>query len=102
MIHKIKSLYDGNKGLGKKAIARELNISINTVRKYLAMDEDTISVYLSATERRKNLDEYRDYIVHLLEAFSKLSAVKVQRKLQEKQPDLELSSHKIGAFQCES
>ncbi len=98
MIHKIKSLYDGGKGLSKKAIARELNISINTVRKYLAMDEDTISVYLSATDRRKNLDEYRDYIVHLLETFPKLSAVKVQRKLQEKQPDLELSSRTIRRY----
>jgi len=98
MIHKIKSLYDGGKGLGKKAIARELCISINTVRKYLAMDEDTISVYLSATDRRKNLDEYRDYLVHLLETFPKLSAVKVQRKLQEKQPDLELSSRTIRRY----
>ncbi|MGY6274976.1 hypothetical protein [Methylomonas sp. MgM2] len=41
MIHKIKSLYDAGNGLGKKAIARELKISINTVRKYLAMDEVT-------------------------------------------------------------
>ena len=30
MIHKIKSLYDNGNGLGKKAIARELNISKNT------------------------------------------------------------------------
>ena len=44
MIHKIKSLYDDGNGLGKKAIARELGISINTVRKYLAMEEEAISV----------------------------------------------------------
>ncbi len=44
MIHKIKSLYDNGNGLGKKAIARELNISKNTVRKYLVMDGDVISV----------------------------------------------------------
>lgn len=98
MIHKIKSLYDDGKGLGKKAIARELNISRNTVRKYLAMDEDTISVCLSATDRQKKLDEYRDYIVHLLDTFPKLSAVKVQRKLQEKHPDLELSSRTIRRY----
>jgi transposase len=84
MIHKIKSLYDKGNGLCKKAISRELNVSINTVRKYLAMNEKEISDYLAGKDRHKQLDAYRDYIVHLLETFPLLSAVKVQRKLQEK------------------
>lgn len=84
MIHKIKSLYDDGNGLSKKAIARELNISVNTVRKYLAMDEASISRYLDNPSRHKQLDAYREYIVHLLESFPQLSAVKVQRKLQAK------------------
>jgi transposase len=74
MIHKIKSLYDDGKGLSKKAIARQLKISVNTVRKYLAMDERLISNYLDDTERHKQLDDYREYIVHLLETFPQLSA----------------------------
>jgi len=98
MIHKIKSLYDDGKGLGKQAIARELGISKNTVRKYLAMDEEAISDYLSATDRQKKLDCHRDYIVHLLVTFPRLSAVKVQRKLQEKYPDLTLSSRSIRRY----
>ena len=98
MIHKIKSLYDNGNGLGKKAIARELNISKNTVRKYLAMDEDAISAYLTETERQKKLDDYRDYIVHLLETFPLLSAVKVQRKLQIQHPELNLSSRTIRRY----
>ncbi len=98
MIHKIKSLYDDGKGLGKKAIARELGISRNTVRKYLAMDEVSVSAYLSVAERQKKLDDHRDYVVHLLETFPKLSAVKVQRKLQEKYPDLGLSSRTIRRY----
>ena len=39
MIHKIKSLYDEGKGLSIRAIARELGISRNTVKKYLRQDE---------------------------------------------------------------
>ena len=98
MIHKIKSLYDNGNGLGKKAIARELNISKNTVRKYLAMDEDAISTYLSEKGRQKKLDDYRDYIVYLLETFPLLSAVKVQRKLQIQYPDLVLSPRTIRRY----
>jgi len=98
MIHKIKSLYDNGNGLGKKAIARQLNISKNTVRKYLAMDEEAISTYLSEADRHKKLDNYRDYIVHLLESFPLLSAVKVQRKLQSKYPELTLSSRTIRRY----
>ena len=44
MIHKIKSLYVNGNGLGQKAIAREQGISINTVRKYLGMEEEAIFV----------------------------------------------------------
>ena len=67
MIHKIKSLYDDRNGLSKKAIARQLKISVNTVRKYLAMDEVTISRSLENKSRHKQLDDHRDYIIHLLE-----------------------------------
>jgi transposase len=98
MIHKIKSMYDNGNGLGKKAIARELGISIHTVRKYLGMDETAISAYLSNTDRQKKLDDYRDYIVHLLETFPLLSAVKIQRKLQHKHPELALSSRTIRRY----
>ena len=98
MIHKIKSLYDNGNGLGKKAIARQLHISKNTVGKYLAMDEEAVSTYLSDTERHKKLDEHRDYIVHLLGNFPLLSAVKIQRKLQHKYPELTLSSRTIRRY----
>ncbi len=98
MIHKIKSLHDNGNGLGKKAIARELGISINTVRKYLGMEEEAISAYLSNTDRQKKLDDYRDYIVHLLETFPLLSAVKIQRKLQSKYSELGMSSRTIRRY----
>lgn len=98
MIHKIKSLYDDGNGLGKKAIARQLGISVNTVRKYLAMDEEAISAYWSHPTRHKQLDDHRDYIVHLLTTFPQLSAVKVQRKLEAKYPELVVSSRSIRRY----
>lgn len=98
MIHKSKSLYDKGNGLSKKAIARDLNVSINTVRKYLAMDEKEISDYLTAQSRHKQLDTHRDFIVHLLENFPQLSAVKVQRKLQAKYTELSVSSRSIRRY----
>ncbi len=98
MIHKIKALYDDGNGLGKKAIARELNISVNTVRKYLAMNEAAISGYLEHHSRYKQLDAYRDYMIHLLETFPQLSAVKIQRKLQAKYPELTVSSRSVRRY----
>ncbi len=51
--------------MGKKTIARELNISRNTVRKYFAMNEAVNSACLSDTNRCKQLDKHRDYILYL-------------------------------------
>lgn len=55
MIHKIKALYDDGDGLSIRQIARELNISRNTVRKYLKMEEPQIVTQLTVRERRKQL-----------------------------------------------
>ncbi len=98
MIHKIKAMYDGGQGCSIREIARTLKISRNTVRKYLAMDEAAIEASQSHQERDKALDPYRDYIVHLLETFPKLSAVKVKRKLEEKVGPLALSSRSLRRY----
>lgn len=75
MIHKIKALYDNGNGMSIRAIADELKISRNTVRKYLRMDEAEIEKRLDNPARRKVLDDYEEYIVHLLEEYPRLSAV---------------------------
>ncbi len=98
MIHKIKALHDNGNGLGIRAIARELDISRNTVRKYLAMPESEITDYLEMTERNKELDRYRDYLAYLLGEFPKMSAVKIQRKLLEKHPEVTVSSRSIRRY----
>ncbi len=81
MIHKIKAMYDEGNGYSKKQIAGELSISRNTVKKYLGMSEEEIVQYLDNPEREKKLDRYKDYIVHLLQKYPKLTATKIKRKL---------------------
>ena len=91
MIHKIKALHDKGNGSSIKAISQQLGVSRNTVRRYLRMDEAAIALQQDNTERCKRLDDCRDYIIHLLENYPKLSAVKVLRKLRAQHPLLEVS-----------
>ncbi|MBN2887322.1 MAG: IS21 family transposase [Chromatiaceae bacterium] len=98
MIHKIKAMYDEGRGSSIREIARTLQISRNTVRKYLALDEASIDAKLSDRNRHKTLDEHRAYIIHLLETFPRLSAVKVKRKLEEKVGPLKASSRSLRRY----
>jgi transposase len=98
VIHKIKAMYDGGRGSSIREIARTLQISRNTVRKYLALDESSIEAKLSDRSRPKALDAHREYLVHLLGSFPKLSAVKVKRKLEEKVGPLAASSRSLRRY----
>ena len=82
MIHHIKSLYADGQGQSIRAIAEQLKISRNTVRKYLRLNEAQISKQVEDPSRAKCLDAYRAQIVHELQRYPKLSAVKVLRKLR--------------------
>ena len=62
MIHKIKALNDNGNGLSVRAIAKELSISRNTVKKYLRMNEEQIGLGLGNRDRPKQLDRYFTYI----------------------------------------
>jgi len=55
MIHKIKAMYDEGRGSSLRAIAEELRISRNTVRKYLAMSAEEITAYQERKGRSKRL-----------------------------------------------
>jgi transposase len=70
--------------LSERKIAKQLNVSRNTVSKYLNMSEDSITSAQGVTERSKKLDAYRPYIVQILQSFPALSAAKVFTKLKEK------------------
>ncbi|OPL11178.1 MAG: integrase [delta proteobacterium ML8_D] len=95
MIHKMKALYDNGKGSSIRSIANELGASRNTVRKYLRLDEAAITDMQENRERHKVLDDYRDYIIHLLKTYPRLSAVKVFRKLKEKVGGIEISDRTV-------
>jgi transposase len=98
VIHQIKALHNKGDGLSERKIAKQLNISRNTVRKYLNMPETEITEILSDTDRTKKLDEYRDYIIQLLQTYPELSAVKVLRKLKAKVDTLSVSDRSVRRY----
>lgn len=98
MIHQVKGLHDNGNGLSERQIARELKISRNTVSKYLGMSEPDITKLLSDTDRAKKLDEYRAYIIQLLQTYPGLSAVKVLRKLKAKVNTLSVSNRSVRRY----
>ncbi len=98
MIHKIKSLYDEGEGSSIHSITGELEISRNTTRKYIRMEEGEISEMQENRQRFKKLDSYRDYICHLLKKYPRLSAVKVRRKLLKKVKHLKVSARSVRRY----
>ncbi len=81
MIHKIKLLYDDGNGYSIRAIANELQVSRNTIRRYLQMSEEEICRYLKNRERTKELDKYKEYIISLLENMKNYLPLKSRESL---------------------
>jgi len=98
VIHKIKALHDGGKGLSIRAISKRLDLSRNTVRKYLRLDEVEICEQREDCSRAKLLDAHRGYMAYLLERYPKLSAVKIARKLRQKVGDLSASDRSLRRY----
>ncbi len=98
MIHQIKSLHNNGNGLSERKIAKQLGISRNTVSKYLAMPVAEISAAQINNDRNKKLDDYREYIIQLLQTYPGLSAVKVLRKLKTKVDDLSVSDRSVRRY----
>lgn len=98
MIHKIKALHDDGRGLSIRAISMELAVSRNTVRKYLRLDEAAIEAAQSSRQRVRRLDDHREYIIHLLRTFPRLSSIKVARKLADKVGELGVSPRSLRRY----
>lgn len=98
MIHKIKAMNDEGKGASIKEIGRSLNISKNTVRKYLRMDEQAIQESLQSPMRSKRLDCYRGFLLRLLENYPGLKTPKALRKLKAKVPDIDISERTLRRY----
>ena len=95
MIHKIKAMHDEGNGASIKEICRTLNISKNTVRKYLRMDEQAIQESLESPERSKLLDRYRSFLLRLVENYPGLKTPKALRKLKAKVPEIDVSERTL-------
>jgi len=64
------------------------------------MDEKDIGNYMDdSPDRRKVLDDYREFIIHQLQCFPSLSAVKVHRRLSEKCPHLDISARSVRRYE---
>jgi len=98
VIHKVKSLYNNGQGLSQRQISKELGLSRNTVRKYLELDEESITILQKDLSREKTLDDYREYIIHLLITYPNLSAVKILRKLKIKESELSVSDRTVRRY----
>jgi transposase len=98
VIHQIKALYNHGNGLSERQIAKQLGISRNTVSKYLKLPEPAITAQLAEADRTKKLDDYRDYLIQLLQTYPGLSAVKVLRKLRAKVDDLAVSDRSVRRY----
>src|SRR3546814_18037466 len=62
---------------------------------------DTLFPYTTlfrSRSRHKRLDAHRDFLIHQLKRFPKLSAVKLARRLQERRGELGVSSRSIRRY----
>jgi transposase len=98
MIHKIKAMWDEGRGSSQRAIAEELKVSRNTVKKYIEMSGEEIAAYQERKSRSKRLDVHRAYIEHLLQTYPRLSAVKVLRKLEAAHGELSVSGRTMRRY----
>ncbi len=98
MIHKIKAMYDEGDGASIKEICRTLDLSKNTVRKYIRMDEQAIQESMESPERFKLLDRYRSFLLRLLESYPGLKTPKALRKLKAKVPEIEVSERTLRRY----
>jgi transposase len=90
-IHQLKK-----QGFKIAAIAKKLGISRNTVYKYLNMNFDEATEWVSSTgSRQKKLDTHRDLILSWLKENPDLSSAQVEDWLKEQFPNV-----KIGSSTC--
>lgn len=86
-------------GLRVSQIARKLNISRNTVYKYLNMNPDEFNEFLDGMETRtKILDSYEQEILEWLREYPDLSAAQVWDWLKERYPDLKVGQSTVRSY----
>lgn len=93
-VHQLKE-----QGFKIAAIAKKLDISRNTVYKYLDMTlEEASEWFASLGSRRKKLDPYRDWIINWLREHPDLSSAQIEDWLKERYPNVEVGGSTIRTY----
>ena len=93
-IHQLKE-----QGFKVSAIAKKLEISRNTVYKYLDMTFEEATEWVnSLPNRRKKLDPYRDQILGWLKEHPDLSSSQIEDRLKEKNPSIKIGGSTVRLF----
>lgn len=80
-------------------IARKLNISRNTVYKYIRKSPDEMAEWTASTmTRRKKLDEHNELILYWLREFPDITAAQVQDWLKEKFPEFKVGESTVRSY----
>ena len=89
-------------GFKVAAIARKLEISRNTVYKYLEMDLGEAAEWINSLRtRRKKLDPYRDRILSWLKEHPDLSSAQIEDWLKEHDPAIEIGGSTVRGYVSE-
>jgi transposase len=81
------------------AIAKKLNISRNTVYKYMRKSPDEMAEWTASTmTRSKKLDKHKELILHWLREFPDITAAQVQDWLKEKFPEFQVGESTVRNY----
>ncbi|WP_254777621.1 IS21 family transposase [Paenibacillus naphthalenovorans] len=87
------------KGLKVSQIARKLNVSRNTVYKYMSMNPDEFKQFMEGLEtRKKKLDPFEQRIIQWLREYSDLSAAQIWDWLKEHHPEIEVGESTVRSY----
>jgi len=93
-IHQMKA-----KGLKISQISRKLNVSRNTVYKYLSMNPDEFKQFIEGLEtRKKKLDPYEQRILQWLREYPDLSAAQIWDWLKEHHPEIQVGESTVRSY----
>jgi len=93
-IYQLKQL-----GLNVSQIARKLNISRNTVYKYLNMSPEEMQAFIESVKtRRKKLDPFESQVLQWLREYPDLSAAQIHDWLKERRLDANVCESTVRHF----
>ena len=88
-------------GYKKQQAARELNLDTKTIRKYWKMNEEEyLEYYLESKTCGSGMDEYREYVLGLLQEHSEITSAIINDRLKETFEGFEVSYRSVRSPIC--